>query len=92
MLRTSRAVGKSVRTVRNIQNDFKRAAESGGKVSTPRKIRKSKQKMVFDDFNKSVVRMKFLEYYEAKEEIPTLNKLLSAVKKEINFKGSKTTF
>ncbi|KAJ4441984.1 hypothetical protein ANN_11848 [Periplaneta americana] len=41
---------------------------------------------------KCVIRRTFLEFYEKRKEIPTLCKLLNAVKKKVQFNDGKDTF
>ncbi|KAJ4425355.1 hypothetical protein ANN_27970 [Periplaneta americana] len=41
--------------------------------------------------DKCAIRRTFLEYYEQHREIPTLKKLLFAIKDSIQFRGSNTT-
>jgi len=90
--RAAKAVGKSECTIKNIRRDFKNANKIGAKVITPRKIRAPRKRISFDEFDKCVVRRKFLEFYEQKKEIPTLRKLFVYVKRELHFQGERETF
>ena len=65
--RVAQMVGKSEGTIKNIRKDFKRAEQTGEKVTTPRKKRKARKTISLDDFDKCIIRRKFLEYYEQKK-------------------------
>ena len=76
----------------NIRRDVEKAQSSREKVTTPRKQRKQRKTMQLDNFDQCLVRRKFLEFLEVKKTIPTLKNLLSVVKSETEFNGSKETF
>lgn len=67
------------------------AASTSTKISTPRKSGPRHKSIELDDFERCVIRHKIHEFYSVRKELPTLTKLLHEMRREINFKGSRTT-
>ncbi|VVC88027.1 unnamed protein product [Leptidea sinapis] len=79
--------GISLRTMTRIIGEGRLAEASSSKIVTPGKNRKKrKDKILMDDFDISVLRRKIHEFYTKIKEIPTVNKLYCALKKDIGFK------
>lgn len=74
---TAEFTGVSVSSIHRVRNEKKK----DGAVKTPIKTRKRKKPVLekFDDFNKTAVRLKVHNFFFFKNELPTLNKILSAV-------------
>lgn len=61
------------------------------KLSTPGKKRKQyKKRIEVDDFDICAIRNIINSFYAVKKEIPTLKKILAAVKRDLNFQGGRT--
>ncbi|KAI5640203.1 hypothetical protein NE865_07460 [Phthorimaea operculella] len=88
--RVAAATGVSLRTIARITNEGRYAEASSSKIVTPGKDRKTrKDKIEMDNFDIGVLRRKIHEFYTMRREIPTVNKLLSVLKEEIGFQGSR---
>ena len=86
--RTAKACGVAVRTVHNIQNEFR---SSAGILCTPeQRYTKSRVQIQLDDFNVEAIRRTVHEFYTRKE-YPTLESLLATVKSRGIFSGGRTT-
>ena len=47
--------------------------------------------VIFDDFDKCVIRRKIQEFYTVRKQLPTIDKLLAVLRDDICFKGSRET-
>lgn len=65
----------------------------GTQIRTPTKsARGTKNTLVpMDNFTLVSIRGIITSIYDVRKEVPTLNKILAAAKKDLNFNGSKTT-
>lgn len=64
----------------------------GTKITTPGKSRKrTRGKIEVDSFDLGLIKRKVHEFYAIKRELPTINKLLTVLKDDINFQGSRET-
>lgn len=61
------------------------------KLSTPGKKRIQKKKLEIDDFMISAIKTKIESFYTVNKEVPSLKKLLAAVKRDLNFPGQRET-
>ncbi|CAH2236691.1 uncharacterized protein LOC120627500 [Pararge aegeria] len=62
------------------------------RVPTPGKKRPNRAMNInLDQFDLCAIRHKIMSFYSVRKEIPTLNKLLVELRKEINFEGGRTT-
>lgn len=60
------------------------------RFSTPKKNKpKTKKKINLDDFDLCAVRHKIQEFYTVRKEVPSIKRLLVALKKDINFNGGR---
>ncbi len=66
-----------------------RQKQSKGATSTPNKTRERKKPVQPDDFDREAIRRTIHKFYFRKE-LPTLDKLLAAVKDDVGFKGRRT--
>ncbi|CAK1595891.1 unnamed protein product [Parnassius mnemosyne] len=90
--RVAAATGVSERFVHKLVNEEKHAEESNSKISTPgKKWQRKTGKQEVDNFDIGVIRRKIHEFYSVKKEIPTIPKLLSILKEDIDFKGERET-
>ena len=81
--RTAAATGISVRSVRNIHNEF---LSQDGKLLTPRKrYSTSRIRINPDGFDREIIRRAFY----ARKEYPTLSAVLEKVKEECSFPGGR---
>ncbi|KAL4708819.1 hypothetical protein ACJJTC_011783 [Scirpophaga incertulas] len=88
--RVAVVTGISLHTVANIVKEGNLAKASFTKIVTPGKNRKTREdKIIMDDFDVGVLRRKNHEFYTMKKEIPTIKKLHTVLKEEIEFKGSR---
>lgn len=61
------------------------------KLPTPGKKRIQKKKLEIDDFMICAIKTKIESFYTVHKEVPTLKKLLAAVKRDLNFPGQRET-
>ncbi|KAH9640050.1 hypothetical protein HF086_017611 [Spodoptera exigua] len=103
--RTCMATGISKATLMRIKNEAKRLQNTSPtpgtsasstvvsevKLSTPSKKRKPKYNRIqLDSFDIGALRNIVNSFYTVRKEIPTLNKILSVAKRDLNFQGQKT--
>lgn len=81
----------SEKTISTITKEGETAASTSRKISTPRKKRVQEKYIQLDDFDLSAIRNKIHEMYAVRKEVPTLTKLLTELKIDINFTGGRTT-
>ena len=85
--RTAKTCGVGVRTVYQIESEFK----TSDVLCTPKKsYSMSRIQILLDDFNVEAIRRIVHEFY-TKKEYPTLDSLLSVVKSRGVFTGGRTT-
>jgi len=88
--RVSEATGVSVSTLKRILKEHEHNKRVGKEFSTPHKKRpRRKIKTDIDEFDKCVIRRTINEFHTTENERPTLQSLLSVLKKRINFSGGK---
>ncbi|XP_045486262.1 uncharacterized protein LOC110995872 [Pieris rapae] len=102
---TCMATGISKTTLMRIKNEAKRLQNTSPtpgtstsstpisevKLSTPGKKRKPKfNRIQLDSFDECALRNIVNSFYTVRKEIPTLNKILSVAKRDLNFQGQKT--
>jgi transposase len=88
--RVSEATGVSVSTLTRILKEHEHNKRVGKEFSTPHKKRpRRKIKTDIDEFDKCVIRRTINEFHITENEHPTLQSLLSVLKKRINFSGGK---
>lgn len=78
--------GKSESTVRRIVLE---GSKTKGKFSTPAKHRKGRPRKELDDFDLCAIRQKVHYFYSVRKEVPTLNKILTVVREDLGFNGSR---
>lgn len=100
--RTCMATGVSKATLMRIKTEAKRlqtasptpgssSALTDVKLSTPGKKRRPKSNRIqLDSFDMCALRNIVDSFYTVRKEIPTLNKILSLAKRDLNFQGEKT--
>ncbi|XP_049701004.2 uncharacterized protein LOC126055535 [Helicoverpa armigera] len=76
---------------KTVSKEGKEAASTSKKVTTPRKSGLRRKTHELDDFERCAIRHKIHEFYSVRKELPSLAKLLHEMRKEINYKGSRTT-
>ncbi|CAB3240711.1 unnamed protein product [Arctia plantaginis] len=90
-LRVANATGVSQRTVQRIATE----GNISGLLSvfrTPGKKRsRSKPITDIDHFNQGVIKRCIHNFHKTEKEMPTINKLLAKLKRDINFRGAKTS-
>ena len=87
--KTAEATGYGERTVRRIVAE--KSALSGAAFSSPvKRYTIDRKKIVMDDFDTEALRSAVHEFYNEKK-YPTMDSLLSAVKKKGIFSGERTT-
>ena len=84
--RTAAATGVSVRSVRNIHNEF--SAHSGTLLTPLKRYSASRVRINPDNFDREVIRRVVHGFYERKE-YPTLSSVLERVKQECTFPGGR---
>ena len=82
--KTVEATGISKRTVQRIRKEFK----SSQHLASPKHNSIGSTKPI-DEFDRCAIRNKIFEFYTVRHELPTLSRLLNALKQDINFVGSK---
>lgn len=69
---------------------IQREGKTSSVFSTPKKNKpKSKKKINMDDFDLCSIRHKIQEFYTVRKEVPSLKRLLTALKEDINFMGGR---
>ena len=84
--RVSEATGVGRRTLNRISNQKREK----GEVSTPNKKRNWLPTVQPDAFDRDAIRRKIHQFY-LRKELPTLDKLLGEVRRDLHFQGGKTT-
>lgn len=77
-------------TVTRIRKEYSEAEASSSKISTPRKKPRGKN-IVFDSFETCALNNIMNAIYVVRKEVPTLNQILAAARKDLDFPGSKAT-
>ena len=81
---TIQATGVSRRTFFRVRKELRET----GTLSSPRRSKRGQNKSV-DDFDETVIRNKVQEFYTHRHQLPTINNLLSVLKTDINYPGSR---
>ncbi|XP_052756778.1 uncharacterized protein LOC113512254 [Galleria mellonella] len=69
---------------------IRREGQTSVVFSTPKKNKpKTKKKINLDDFDLCAIRHKLQEFYAVRKEVPSLKRLLAALKESINFVGGR---
>lgn len=93
--RAANATGTSERTIRRILAEAKKDSQFVAVFRTPGKKRPRPSPITgstgIDDFDESVIRRCVHNFHKTEKEIPTVNKLLSVLKRDLDFKGGKTS-
>ena len=82
---TVKATGYSRRTVFRVRRELR----DTGKLTSPKRPKKRGPYKPIDDFDETVIRNKFHEFYVHRRQLPTLKNLHEVLKAEIDFPGSK---
>ncbi|CAB3255995.1 unnamed protein product [Arctia plantaginis] len=86
--RACAATGLSESTIKRIKRDGLRAEATQTKMTGPKKKRVRKTKVQLDYFQLCALRG-IVNSYSSRKEVPTLGKILSAAKHELNYRGGK---
>ncbi|XP_049868104.1 uncharacterized protein LOC126375422 [Pectinophora gossypiella] len=91
--RAAMATGLSVSTIVKIKKEGQLAEEKKTRIRTPSKGRRGlhNTRVPIDNFDICAIGNIVNSIYDVRKEVPTLNKILASAKKDLNFKGSKTT-
>lgn len=86
--RACAATGLSESTIKRIKRDGLRAEATQTKIAGPKKKRVRKTKVQLDYFQLCALRG-IVNSYSVRKEVPTLGKILTAAKHELNYRGGK---
>lgn len=86
--RACAATGLSESTIKRIKRDGLRAEATQTKMTGPKKKRVRKTKVQLDYFQLCALRG-IVNSYSSRKEVPTLGKILTAAKHELNYRGGK---
>ena len=81
---TMKATGVSRRTIFRVRKELR---ETGTLASSQRSKRRPYKPV--DDFDETVIRNKIHEFYTQRHQLPTLSNLLTVLRGEINYPGSR---
>ncbi|CAB3232287.1 unnamed protein product [Arctia plantaginis] len=90
-LRVANATGVSQRTVRRIATEGNISGLLSVFRTTAKKRSKSKPITDIDLFDQGVIKRCIHNFHKTEKEMPTINKLLAKLKRDINFRGAKTS-
>ena len=81
---TMKATGVSRRTIFRVRKELRET----GTLASPQRSQRRPYKPV-DDFDETVIRNKIHEFYTQRHQLPTLSNLLTVLRGEINYPGSR---
>lgn len=88
MKRASAATGLSESTIKRIKRDGIKAEATNTKMAGPKKKRIRRTKVQLDYYQLCALRG-IVNAYSNRKEVPTLSKILSSAKEELNYRGGK---